>query len=62
MQQVELQETELVKAFRTLSESRREMALAFMQRYAGVVGSSETRMIVGQPGVSDGRQKSQPHP
>lgn len=48
MHQVDTQrEAQLVFAFRAISsEQQKEMAVAFMRRFAGIAGGLDTRMII----------------
>lgn len=56
-------EAQIMFAFRTIStERRQELAVALVERFAGVTAAPVTTIIVGTEAVNDQLQPSRPHP
>lgn len=50
-------------AFHTLaSENKRDLALALMERFAGITAAPETRVIVGPEPANEEDETPQPRP
>lgn len=62
-QRLKQQEARLMCAFHTLaSENKRDLALALMERFAGITAAPETRVIVGPEPANEEDETPQPRP